>query len=100
MELPAVLIEFRKKHNLSQTEMATMINISEPLYKFLEYGEPLWDTEPFLERIRRLDDELKRIHSPSRFRLLLDKWRSEKNYKWLQKWKEDKRIIGNGTEAN
>ena len=89
MELPAVLIEFRKKHNLSQTEMAKMININESLYKFLEYGEPLWETEKLIETIRRLDDELERIHSTCRFKLLLDKWRSKKGYKWLQKWKKN-----------
>ena len=89
MKLNELLVSIRKKHNLSQTEMAYKLNISEPMYKFLEYGEPLWDTEQLMERIRRVDDGLERIHSTSRFRLLLDKWRSKKGYKWLQKWKKD-----------
>jgi transcriptional regulator with XRE-family HTH domain len=41
MKINELLVSIRKKHNLSQTEMAQKLNISEPMYKFLEYGEPL-----------------------------------------------------------
>lgn len=43
------LKESRLLLGITQEQMASLLDISFPIYKFLEYGEPLWDTVP-LER--------------------------------------------------
>jgi DNA-binding XRE family transcriptional regulator len=61
MKLAKLLIKTRKKYSLTQSEMAYKLNISIPIYKFLEYGDPLWDTKALIKQVKSIDNELK-IH--------------------------------------
>jgi predicted transcriptional regulator len=51
---PEFLMKSRKKLGLTVEEMAYELSISEPMYKFLEYGEPLWDTKPLRAKVREM----------------------------------------------
>ena len=61
MKLYEKLRENRLKFNLTQSEMAHLLNLSEMTYSFLEYGEPLWDTKQIesevYEIVKRLESE-------------------------------------------
>lgn len=58
MMLKDLLIKVRKKHNLSQNEMAQKLHISPTIYLFLEYGDVLWDTKPLIKTVKKIDIEL------------------------------------------
>jgi DNA-binding XRE family transcriptional regulator len=57
MKLKELLIESRQKLNITQEEMAKLLKVSPPVYRFLEYGDPLWDTEPLMKEVRKIVKE-------------------------------------------
>ena len=57
------LQEARAELNMTQKEMAFELNISEPIYKFLEYGEVLWETEYLERRVDEIVENRRKHHS-------------------------------------
>jgi DNA-binding XRE family transcriptional regulator len=43
----------RKELNLSQKQLAELLELDELTIKFLEYGDPLWDTKMLKKKIKK-----------------------------------------------
>lgn len=54
MTLKKLLLETRKEMNLTQKELADLLELDETTIKFLEYGEPLWNTHPLCKKVRKI----------------------------------------------
>lgn len=54
MTLKKLLLETRKEMNLTQKELADLLELDETTIKFLEYGEPLWNTDPLRKKVRKI----------------------------------------------
>lgn len=63
MKLSDLLIKTRKELNLSQKQLADILELDESLIKFLEYGEPLWDTSKLKKKTRQIANERKHNRS-------------------------------------
>jgi DNA-binding XRE family transcriptional regulator len=59
MTLKKLLIETRKDLNLTQKQLAELLELDELTVKFLEYGEPLWDATQLQKKARKIIHEAK-----------------------------------------
>jgi DNA-binding XRE family transcriptional regulator len=54
MILKKLLLDTRRELNLTQKELADLLELDEMTIEFLEYGEPLWNTVPLQKKLRRI----------------------------------------------
>lgn len=54
MTLKELLIETRLEMNLTQQELADMLKVDLKTIQFLEYGDPLWNTNLLQKKVRHI----------------------------------------------
>ena len=53
MSISNLIMNTRKELNLSQKQLAELLELDELTIKFLEYGDPLWDTKMLKKKIKK-----------------------------------------------
>lgn len=61
--LRTLLKKSRLEMGISAEEMANLINVSLPVYRFLEYGDPLWSTKELERKVEQIVEQYRKSNS-------------------------------------
>jgi transcriptional regulator with XRE-family HTH domain len=63
MKLHTYLKKARKELGFTQEQMAEFLELPLSLYSFIEYGEPLWETESLIKYVEERRSKYDELHS-------------------------------------